>query len=169
MLARAGIVTICVFRSTPQSIERYARSSLNDKALALSDKKSFVYKTFSLKTKRLGGGFIGLSFDITSGLRKYGRYIRMDGIRDVVGSDAGKVGQMPADFLIDENGVIVDLFRAVKRSDHMLFDRVEAFIPEEKRCKCNGANCISPRCREENAAIMKDASAMLFSKGHAGG
>lgn len=163
MLAEAGIVTICVFRSTPQSIQKYASSSLNDQSLALSDKTGFVYKTFQLKRKSVGGGFVGLSWEIGKGIRRYNRYINLVGAaKDVVGSDIGKVGQMPADFMIDENGVIVDLFRAASMSDHMTFDRVEDFIPEEKRCKCHRENCISPRCRNEHAEIKKQAEAMLF-------
>ena len=48
-----------------------------------------------------------------------------------------KAAQLPADFMIDEDGVIVDLFQAKRFTDHMPFERVEEFIPEEKRCRCN--------------------------------
>ena len=56
---------------------------------------------------------------------------------------------LPADFLINEDGIIVDIFRADNFSSrHMPFERIEAcFIPESKRCKCYRKDCISPACR----------------------
>ena len=57
---------------------------------------------------------------------------------------------LPADFLINEDGIIVDIFRADNNfsSRHMPFERIEAcFIPESKRCKCYRKDCISPACR----------------------
>lgn len=41
------------------------------------------------------------------------------------------------------------MFWAQKPQDHMLVERLEAFIPDEKRCNCNGKNCIFPSCRQE--------------------
>ena len=65
--------------------------------------------------------------------------------------DAMKGGTLrPADILINEDGIIVDMFKAYEtpKQMHMPFDRIEAFIPEGKRCKCNQKDCISPNCRE---------------------
>lgn len=76
--------------------------------------------------------------------------------------NVSKMRQLPADFLINEDGVIVDLFRAKQMSDHMPFERVEAIIPEEKRCKCNKKDCIVPRCRQNYEAIRREAEAMIF-------
>jgi len=164
MLERAGIVTICIFRSTPQVIQKYAKSSLNDQSLALSDKKGFVYKNFHLKGTGAVRGFIGLSWEIVKGIRKYHRYINISGAaKDVVNGNISKMGHLPADFLIDEEGMIVDLFRATTIADQMTFDRIEAFIPEERRCKCYKVDCITPRCREKNAEIKKADSALLFT------
>ena len=58
-----------------------------------------------------------------------------------------KAAQLPADFMIDEDGVIVDLFQAKRFTDHMPFERVEEFIPEEKRCRCNGKGLYRERER----------------------
>ena len=158
MLARAGIiVTICIFRCT-------AKSSLDDQSLALSEKKGFVYKNFQLKGKGAVRGFVGLSWEIAKGIRKYYRHINITGAaKDVVNGNASKMGHLPADFLIDEEGVIVDLFRSTTMADHMTFDRIEAFIPEERQCKCYKLDCILPRCREKNEAIKKADAALLFT------
>mmetsp|Transcript_30747 Transcript_30747/g.55705 ORF Transcript_30747/g.55705 Transcript_30747/m.55705 type:complete len:90 (-) Transcript_30747:237-506(-) len=78
------------------------------------------------------------------------------------GTNMSQARQLPAEFMIDEDGVIVDLFRAEKMIDHMPFERVEAFIPEGKRCRCNKKDCIVPRCRENYNQIRKESEAMLF-------
>ena len=71
--------------------------------------------------------------------------------------------QLPADFLIDEDGIIVDLLRAAKPQEHMAFERIEAFVPKEKRCNCHKKDCISPTCRRIYEEIRKDSEAMLFT------
>jgi len=165
MLDKAGIVNICIFGSTPQNIQKYANSDLNNGTLALSDKKGFVYKLFHFAKTR--GAFFGglyLSYTIFADIRKYGKYIQVVGaVKDVVNVDAGKMARLPADFLIGEDGTIVDLFRATKIPDQMPFERVEAFIPEDKRCKCNMETCISPRCRERHVQMLKQAEAFLHT------
>ena len=71
------------------------------------------------------------------------------------------LNQLPADFLIDENGVIVDLLYATSFKEHMPFDRLEAFIPEGRRCKCNKKDCISTQCRQTYEEIRKENEAMF--------
>ena len=98
---------------------------------------------------------------------KYKAYLHYGrAMRDVQGAvtpnGAKAQFQLPADFLIDENGIIVDLFRAQKPQDHMEFDRIEAFIPKDKRCKCNRENCISHSCRQNYEQIKKEAASMLY-------
>lgn len=166
MLANAGIVTICVFGSTPQNIQQYAASGLNPapKTVALSDTSGSIYKTFHSKVKRGGalGGFVSLSMSIFGGITKYGRYIRPIGaVKDVLNKDGGKMGRLPADFLVDEEGKIVDLLRSTTTADTMPFERIEDFIPEDKRCKCYKKDCISARCRKEYEEIRKADQAML--------
>lgn len=167
MLDEAGIVNICIFGSTPQNIQKYASSGLNNGTLALSDKKGVVYKMFHFaKDRGALFGYLFLCYTIFADIRKYGKWITIVGaVKDVANVDANKMGRLPADFLIGEDGTIVDLYRATKTADQMPFERVEAFIPEDKRCKCNRETCISPRCRERHVQMMKQAEAFL----HIGG
>jgi hypothetical protein len=96
---------------------------------------------------------------------KYKAYVNHGRIMKDIGmtpDGARAHNQLPADFLIDENGIIVDLLRAAKPQEHMEFERIEAFIPKDKRCKCNKKDCISPTCRKNYEQIRKDAESMLF-------
>ena len=53
----------------------------------------------------------------------------------------GAANLLPSEFLIDENGVVVDILRAKKASDTMALDRITNFLiasEKEKRSINNG-------------------------------
>ena len=136
-------------------------------AHALSDRKGSVYNKFQVKTK--SKAMITGSIELTKGMNsKYKQYFNfgaaMKETQGSTGMSAAK--QLPADFLIDESGVIVDLFRSTTPQDHMPFERLEKFIPEGKRCKCNKKDCISTICRETYEEIRKENEAMFGAGGY---
>lgn len=167
LLKKAEIVTLCIFRSTPAMLKRVADGTSDD-THALSDRKGSVYNKFQVKPnfKAVIKADIAPS-EIFGKNGKFKAYINYGRIfKDTSGAltpDGAKAQfQLPADFLIDENGIIVDLFRSKTPQDHMEFERIEAFIPKNKRCKCTKKDCISPNCRENYEQIRKDAESMLF-------
>lgn len=133
MFKKAGVVTLCIFKSTPQNIVNYSPASSSEDAIALSDTNGSVFKTFMVKksTRATMNGTV----DLLKSFRKCKHVIN-------VSADTSQIRQLPADFMINEDGVIVDLYRAERMGDHMTFERVEAFIPEEKRCRCSKRDCI---------------------------
>ncbi|KAL9185699.1 hypothetical protein ACHAXT_003476 [Thalassiosira profunda] len=148
MLRKAGIVIICVFKSTPENIRKFASQTLGDAMLALSDKQGSVYKTYQVKKSTKSA--------IKSPIKTFlNRETLKPYLHRGFFQDASVSGMrlLPADFLIDEDGVILDLFRAEKGSNqhNMPFERIEAIIPEGKRCRCNKRDCISPTCRQNYA------------------
>ena len=48
------------------------------------------------------------------------------------GTREGDINRLPADFLIDEQGAVVDCFLATTMDQHIPFDRIEAFISTKK-------------------------------------
>jgi len=151
LLQKAEIVTLCIFRSAPTMMQR-AADGTNEDTHTLSDLKGSVYKKFQVKPRVKG--FIYAMTVMPKILKKF---------KDIKGKGRDEaLLQLPADFLIDENGIIVDVFRSETPQDHMEFERIEAFIPKGKRCKCKQKDCISPTCRETYAQIRKDAEAMLY-------
>jgi len=162
MLARAGFVTVCIYRSTPEHVSQFAGKHVSARSLALSDRKGTVYDAFSVK--RSTAAVLIRSWDKT--LKDFSNMKQFWNLRDIA-ADTRKPGngshnQLPADFLIDENGLIADVFRAQKAHQSMPFERIEAFIPDNKRCRCNKKDCISPRCRQQHEAIMKQAESSIF-------
>ena len=91
--------------------------------------------------KKSTPGFFRDAVKMVANLPRYKRYVRVGGIV----KDLHKVVQIPADFMINEDGVIVDL----ERGGLMGYERVEAFIPHSEKCTCCRKNCISPTCRQE--------------------
>lgn len=138
MFKAADIVTLCVFRSIPENIAMYGPSIKGEDSFALSDKKGKVFVAYNVpkSTRAMITGTGNM-------MKNFGRFkkgINFSGMmRDARPS---KMAQLPADFMIDQNGVIVDLFRSENMMEHMPFDRIEAFIPGEKRCRCNKKDCI---------------------------
>lgn len=142
MFKKAGVITLCIFKSTPQNIAKYSSASSNGDVIALSDTKGSVFNSFMVpKSTRAA---INGSIHILKNLRKYRQVLDVSGaLRDTSGgTNLNQLRQLPADFMIDEDGLIVDLLRAEHMTDHMPFERVERFIPKDKRCKCNRKECI---------------------------
>jgi len=159
MLTRSGIVTITIVNSNPEYIGRLISPKLADCSIVLSDKKGSVYSTFAL-------GKASSVTDIHKGMAKNMKnlkpFVKTWAINMMdAGFNTDILKQLPADFMISEDGVIMDLLRAETAVDHMSFERIEACIPENKRCKCNAKDCLSPRCRKEYEEIRKDAIALL--------
>lgn len=158
-LKQAGITTVCIFRSTPADVKKRL-SDLGADSIALSDRKGVVYNLFQVK-RSAKSVFHGTIEGVN---KKYKQYSSVSMIlKETSGKDGSKAGlQLPADFCIDENGIVVDVFRAERIQDHMPLDRIEKFVPVEKRCQCSKKSCLFPRCRRRFDEIMKDSSAMLY-------
>jgi peroxiredoxin len=165
LLKKADIVTLCIFRSTPAMMKRVVDGTSED-THTLSDRKGSVYNKFQVKRtfKAVITGTMEVAPSTVKKSGKYKAYINYGRImKDTKGVDGARAAlQLPADFLIDENGIIVDLLRATKPQDYMEFERIEAFIPKDKRCRCNKKDCVSPTCRKTYEQIKKDAESMLF-------
>jgi peroxiredoxin len=142
MFNNAGVVTLCVFRSTSQNIAKYSTATRTEGVIALSDKQGSVFKKFMIKKSTRAA--IQGTIEMLKSYKKYKQVIDVSAaLKDTRGgTNMAQIRQLPADFMIDEDGVIVDLFRAENMMDHMPFERVEAFIPDEKRCRCHKKDCI---------------------------
>ena len=127
--------------------------------LALSDKKGLAYKAYKVKrsTKLVYQG-LNATWKNRKAFRQYVDLVAGH-LKD---ASVGAARILPADFLIDEGGVIVDVHRADSPANpHMPYERIEAFIPEGKRCKCDKGDCISPKCRENYAKQTKKEKEVL--------
>jgi len=162
LLQKAEIVTLCIFRSAPTMMQR-AADRTNEDTHTLSDVNGSVYTKFQVKPN-LKGSSIYRCLSYLPIIGKYSPYVDLKMMyKDLKGKGRNEAkSQLPADFLIDENGIIVDVFRCKKPQDHMRFERIEAFIPKEKRCKCKKKDCISPTCRENYVQIRKEAESMTW-------
>ena len=166
MLQRADIDVISIFQSTPENVRKYLqrRTSRGDTFL-LSDRKGKVYNAFSSNRKTsIVAAVYGL--EMKKNALRYWKYVSLPALaKDVIDQRSGPLSQaqLPAIFAVDKKGIIVDIFRAATLDDHMPFERLEAFIPESRRCKCNRKDCIASRYREMHAEIRQQAEAMIFT------
>jgi peroxiredoxin len=158
MLQRGGIITICIFQSTPENIAKYTKEK--GMSLLLSDQECAVYNSWA--GKKSSSFILVYGREIKSNIKRYKQYTNNEAFKEDVGAKSLTAAQLPATFLINEDGEIVDLFRADGVTDHMPLERVEAFIPEQKRCKCNKKDCISSQCRENYEEIKRQSEAFLY-------
>ena len=145
-------------------LRRVTEEANNEDMHALSDVKGSVYKRFQVKQnlKAMISGSISMLPDIRKNGKYYAYFDSKFVLKDTKVAGAKASTQLPADFLIDEEGIIVDVYRSKSINDFMEFERIEAFIPKTKRCKCNRQDCISPLCRQNYHQIRKEAEAMLY-------
>lgn len=157
--AKAGIITISIFGSSQGNIQKYARQHVANETVVLSDDEGRVYEDFQVKRGTIKTAFYA-PFVLLTNLKKYTKFMDMSA-NEPSGPDAWKAKHLPADFLINEEGIVVDLFRAERPQDHMPISRIEVFVPHNKRCGCNKQHCIFTWCRENYKEIRKESEAML--------
>lgn len=92
----------------------------------LADPAEEIYKTYNVGSIPLGGdaGNVRARKKIAADLRAVAEFLRQ--LPKAV--HTGCPRQLPADFLINEDGQIVDFFRAQNIDEHIPLDRVDLFL-----------------------------------------
>ena len=149
----SGIKVICIFQSPPEIMKQFVMRTNQPTFIMLSDPKKKVYQQYHLQSSTIGTIAVILRATFNGTMRK---------ANDVGISPSMKppkesgLTQLPAGFLIDDEGKIVDLFYAQRADEHIPFKNIEAFIPLENRCKCHSSDCLSSTCRKENEETKRD-------------
>ena len=113
---------LSLIRNTPEYITRFASEAVGDGVLALSDRKGVVYNSYKIgkttMTRQLSG-----KLHTFRNWGSYKRYFKWSGMKE---ANMGRT-LTPADFLINEDGIIVDMYRAfdVAKNPCIPFDRIE--------------------------------------------
>lgn len=158
-LMQVGIVSICIYQSNKDFLQ-YAVKVGND-ALLLSDKKGRTFQDY-VEVKGVAAVRMGTQLYVKNPRRYLDWYApgtnTMTVVKDKYGNMTGP-GYSPANFLINEEGVIEDLFRSENVIDTIPFERIEAFVPEDKKCQCNTKDCIFSQCKKNYETIKKEAEA----------
>lgn len=125
---KAGIDIICVFPSPPLSIKRYLMRNDNPFTL-LTDPDEMSYENFEVGTScfAASGSLMGVGW--VKGFQASRKGFKVPPLSEIYGSSS----RLPAEFLIDEAGKIVDVFRARTLDQFMPWYRIEAFMPIECR------------------------------------
>lgn len=112
---------IHVFPSPGEAISRYAGKD-NPKFPIIGDPDKKLYELYGLRKSILGllTGFLKV--------RKLFRAFRVVGLIDSLTNNDSDMRQLPADFLIDENGIIQEAFYAKTVSDNLPIERIDTFL-----------------------------------------
>jgi peroxiredoxin len=117
VLERHGLAVVAVFQSPLERLERHVGRQRPPFPLA-SDPSESLYRLYGV-----GASVSGLAAPrVMAGLVQAAR----EGFR--AGRPDGTLSRIPADFLIDEEGRVVDAFHGRDIGDHIPFERVERFL-----------------------------------------
>lgn len=141
---------ICVFQSPPETMKQYVMKQTSPPFTMLCDPKREMYTKYHVKCSKRG-------FKLGVMRAKFNGTLKIGAAKGFQpGPVDGRVDQMPADFLIDEEGKIVDAFRANFADAHIPWKRIEAFIPKHRQCKCGRSDCLSTNCRQRSDEARQD-------------
>lgn len=132
-LTKAGLKILAVFQSPPESIASHVGRQEPPFPI-LADPDESVYEQYGLETS---WARIATPRSTLRSLQA-ARHGFLPGL-----NQEGSVARIPADFLIDADGVIHTAFYGEDISDHISFDEVEAFLAQ-----CNGGSTEQPSLTE---------------------
>mmetsp|Transcript_2560 Transcript_2560/g.4028 ORF Transcript_2560/g.4028 Transcript_2560/m.4028 type:complete len:200 (+) Transcript_2560:2-601(+) len=127
----AKLDVIAVFQSSTENIDRFilkSRDTTKDKFpfKLLSDSEMATYADYKVGSSSTGfmKGYLNLKIRGYKELKEYYKtHKRINGFhKETVNR------RLPSDFLIDENGVIVDFFRAKAINEHIPLERIDSFL-----------------------------------------
>jgi len=155
-LRNRGILVICIFNSPPDAVARWVDGQVKTPFLLLGDPKFKVYDLYGAEYSVRG------IWEPTVWCVKNFGSLKKLGVKPVT---PGKIGKKPlrkmrlkpADFLIDEEGQVVDVHYAEKFSDAISFERIDAFVPENMKCTCDSKDCLSSQCRKNYKEIQENS------------
>jgi len=116
-LAKLGLDVVAVFNSGPQAVKRFVARHPRPFRIA-ADEAGRAYAAYGIESS-FGGKLKGILTRIPA-LLKGLRIVGLSGLR------TGNL--MPADFLIDEHGRIVETWYGRDAGDRIPFERIELFI-----------------------------------------
>lgn len=117
---KLGIKIVAIFESSNENLQKHL-SHYEVPFPVLSDKEGKYYKSYGL-SKSLFGMFKGIvtrPIEMLKGISKG---------KKLLGEIDGNITRMPADFLIDENGIIKELMYAKDEGEHMDLGVIEKFV-----------------------------------------
>lgn len=127
-LAQAGLVVIAFFSSSHEDVAHFVRNRPRPFQI-VADPENIAYKHYGIQKSfsgKLQVVFTRLLMWIT-GMKILGITGTIQGMG---GLNTNNI--LPADFLIDENGYIVEAYYGQDIGDHIPFERIENFLKEPK-------------------------------------
>lgn len=120
----AELDVITIFQSPAHSIKKHILDGDRDYPfIPLADPEQEIYKQYDVKASWRGFVYGNVVVGIFGG--KFFKALRQG---HLIGKIEGKINRLPSDYLIDENGTIVDCFHARDITEHIPLDRIDRFL-----------------------------------------
>jgi len=128
-----GFTIVAIFDSSLENLQKHAEKHKSPFPI-LADEKNIFYQAYGIEHS-VAGMFKGMLGRMPSLLRA----MFVNGYLPLV--IKGSLTTMPADFLVDENGVIQTAYYGRDEGDHLPFERVKAFSLASKIMKAQSVCC----------------------------
>lgn len=115
---------IHIFPSKGEKIAEFVGKN-NPSFVVIADPNKSLYKLFGLK-KSVSGMMLGFLK-----VKRLVRAFRTVGLFKSLTNNDSAMHQLPADLLIDEKGIIKEVFYAKTTSDNLPIEQIEKFIDEK--------------------------------------
>lgn len=117
---KLGIKVVAIFESSNENLNKHL-SHYELPFPILSDSEGKYYKSYGLSKSVVGmlKGMFTRPIEMFKGMSKS---------KSILNGIDGNLTRMPADFLIDENGIIKELMYARDEGEHMSLDIIKAFV-----------------------------------------
>ncbi|MBS0569911.1 MAG: redoxin domain-containing protein [Proteobacteria bacterium] len=116
-LSRLGLDIVAIFTSTPEKVRQFVTRHPRPFPV-IADPTGHAHETFGIE-RSFWGKLKGIFTRVPTALK---------GLRMVGLAGLNTTNLMPANFLIDENGHIVEAYYGSDAGDHIPFERVELFV-----------------------------------------
>lgn len=120
-LEEQGLVMVAVFQSTAERINEYVEKS-DVPIIIIPDPELRLYKRYGLENSWLG---------MIKAMLKPSKFIKAKALGFSPGPTDGPVNRLPGDFIIDENGKLLQCYYGADIGDHLSIDKILAYLKKE--------------------------------------
>ncbi len=121
-LSTAGLEVIAFFSSSEEAVQHFVKSRSRPFAV-VADPENIAYRAYGIERS-----FPRAAYGVLKRFRMWILGFGILGFKGAINNLRNPSDIMPADFLIDEQGYIVEAYYGEDAGDHIPFERIEQFL-----------------------------------------
>lgn len=120
-IEKEGVIMVAVFQSTAERIKAYVEKS-DVPIIIIPDPELHMYKSYGLENSWFG---------MLKAMIKPSKFLKAKALGFSPGRVDGPINRLPGDFIIDENGKLLECYYGADIGDHLSIDKILTLIKKE--------------------------------------